>query len=393
MILVCCGEIATIMKSNSLRAAIVLVGLILIQSAVLAQDVNRPPDAALQISLENRLDVFNQAWETVDKKFFDPTFNGVNWLQVKEKYRPLAEAAVDKVQMRDVLQKMMSELHTSHMSVSGGFQFGTGVSYRQVDGQWLVYLIAPGSPAHHAGMEPGWILTGSEGDCFGLGSKVDVRLLDLREQTRSLELPCATYPAVPEAPRIVQPLEGGVVYMRFSSFTNDAGSWLSTQVARNLSAKAIVLDLRGNWGGEFDVFKKCIKHFYSEQKVIGKFRNRKGKEFTVKTGASKSAYPGRIFVLTDHYTGSAAEVFAQTIQETGRGIVVGQPSLGGVLGGEHFKIPNGFSLHIATWDYYTAKGVRLEGRGVKPDEPVDLTIKDFHESKDAVMDRVRQLLR
>jgi C-terminal processing protease CtpA/Prc len=43
-------------------------------------------------------------------------------------------------------------------------------------------------------------------------------------------------------------------------------------------------------------------------------------------------------------------------------------------------------------DYHSAKGVRLEGRGVIPDIEVDLTIKDFREDKDAVLDRVRQLL-
>jgi C-terminal processing protease CtpA/Prc len=43
-------------------------------------------------------------------------------------------------------------------------------------------------------------------------------------------------------------------------------------------------------------------------------------------------------------------------------------------------------------DYHTAKGVRLEGRGVIPDVVVDLTVRDFREDKDAVLDRVRMLL-
>jgi carboxyl-terminal processing protease len=109
-------------------------------------------------------------------------------------------------------------------------------------------------------------------------------------------------------------------------------------------------------------------------------------------GGNKSAYRGRIVVLTDRNTGSAAEVFASAIQESGRGIVVGQQSKGGVLGATHYKLPNGFDIHVALMDYHTAKGVRLEGRGVIPDVSVDLTIKDFRENRDAVLDRVRQLL-
>lgn len=97
-------------------------------------------------------------------------------------------------------------------------------------------------------------------------------------------------------------------------------------------------------------------------------------------------------MLTDRGTHSAAELFARSVQETGRGIVVGQQSGGEVLGATHVKLPKGFDLHIAIYDYQTSKGTRLEGRGVQPNEWVGLTVKDFRENKDAVLDRVNQLL-
>jgi carboxyl-terminal processing protease len=150
--------------------------------------------------------------------------------------------------------------------------------------------------------------------------------------------------------------------------------------------------LRDNWGGGLETAKKVFDLFFSEKTVIGKFSNRKGKEFTLKASGDKSAYRGRIFVLTDRYTGSAAEVFASAIQESGRGVVVGQQSKGGVLGATHYKLPNGFDLHVALMDYHTAKGTRLEGRGVIPDVAVDLTVKDFQEGRDAVLDRANQML-
>jgi carboxyl-terminal processing protease len=382
-----------ISQRKSLPWAIVLAGLVLFPIIASAEDI-RPLTASdnFRIPVADRLNIFDKAWETINKNFYDPNFNGVNWAQMKGKYRPSAEVATDKVQLLDVLQKMLSELHTSHTAASGDFQYGTGLGYSQIEGRWLVSRIAPGSPAQLAGIELGSILTGSQGDCVGTKRIVSVQVLDLLEQMRTAELRCATYAGVPEPPATVRPLEGGAVYLPFTSFTPGPGNWLLEQVVRNKSAQALVLDLRGNWGGSLEIAQKIFALFFSEKTDTGKFRDRKGKTLTLKMGGNKSAYRGRIIVLTDRTTGSAAEVFASAIQESGRGIVVGQQSKGGVLGATHYKLPNGFDIHVALMDYHTAKGVRLEGRGVIPDVAVDLTIKDFRENRDAVLDRVRQLL-
>jgi len=380
------------MKRHSLFRIIVVVGTILLQGLAIAEDIPLPAVPDLQISPADRSNVFTKAWETINRNFYDPKFNGVNWPQMKDKYLPLAEAATDKAQLLDVLQKMLGELHTSHTAISGDFQYGTGLGYSQIEGRWLVSRVAPGSPAQLAGIEPGSILTGSEGDCIGPKRNVSVHLLDLRDVVRNAELPCASYSSTPEPAASVRTLEGGAVYLPFSSFTSGPGSWFAEQVVRNKSAQTMVLDLRGNWGGSFEIAQKIFDLFFSEKTDIGKFRDRKGKILSLKMGGKKSAYRGRIFVLTDRYTGSAAEVFASAVQESGRGVVVGQQSKGGVLAATHYKLPNGFDLHVALMDYHTAKGVRLEGRGVIPDVVVDLTINDFRENKDEVLDRVRKML-
>jgi carboxyl-terminal processing protease len=391
--LVRCKTSVRISLSKSLPWDTILAALILVQSIAVAQNISNPiASANFQISVTDRLTIFDKAWETIDKNFFDPKFNGVNWAQMKDKYRPLAEAATDKVQLLDVFQKMLGELHTSHTAASADFQFGTGLGYSQIEDRWLVNRIAPGSPAQLAGIERGWILTGSGGDCIGSNRNVSVHFLDLREQARSATLTCATYASAPEPAATVRALDGTAVYLPFTSFTTGPGTWFADQVVRNKSAQTLVLDLRGNWGGSLEIAQKIFALFFTEKTDVGAFRDRKGKTLSLKMGGNKSAYRGRILVLTDRNTGSAAEVFASAVQESGRGIVVGQRSKGGVLGATHYKLPNGFDLHVALMDYHTVKGVRLEGRGVIPDVAVDLTIKDFREDRDAVLDRVRQLL-
>src|SRR5882672_9247133 len=104
--------------SRDVICLMALAGVIALQSFVLAQESPQPaaPDP-LAISREDRLKVFEKLWEAVNKEYFDPKFSGVDWAQMKEKYRPQVEAAKNKQQLHLVLQKMLDELHSSHLIV------------------------------------------------------------------------------------------------------------------------------------------------------------------------------------------------------------------------------------------------------------------------------------
>jgi hypothetical protein len=210
------------MRQRLKTATIGLVVIIFFVSMAFAQNTPGSSIPSLEISLSDRLSAFNKAWETVNKHFFDPKFNGADWPQMKVKYKPLVEAATDKAQLRDVLQKMVSELHTSHTSVNGfssGVNYNYGVDLTQIEGKWLVRATGQDSAAQRAGVERGWLLMGVEGDCVGTERRVTIRMLDLQEQTRTIPLPCESHP-FPAESGVVQSLEGGAVYMRFMSVSS-----------------------------------------------------------------------------------------------------------------------------------------------------------------------------
>ena len=125
---------------------------------------------------------------------------------------------------------------------------------------------------------------------------------------------------------------------------------------------------------------------------MGTLRQRDGKEIKVKVaGRGSAAYGGRIFVLIDEQTASAAEIFAAGIQSSGRGIIVGRNSTGMVLAARNYSLPDGFKVQIPILDYLTANGIRLEGVGVKPDQPVAITAQDLRDNRDPDIERVRVL--
>src|SRR5262245_30788901 len=126
---------------------IVLLSAFVLLSFVCIQARATSTLADLKISVSDRLKVFDKTWNTINKNVFDPGFNGVNWGQMREKYRPMAEAAGDKRQLLGVLEKMLNELHSSHteVEISGIVEYGSGISYVQIGDIWVVRAVAPNS--------------------------------------------------------------------------------------------------------------------------------------------------------------------------------------------------------------------------------------------------------
>jgi carboxyl-terminal processing protease len=75
------------------------------------------------------------------------------------------------------------------------------------------------------------------------------------------------------------------------------------------------------------------------------------------------------------------------MQENGRAIIVGQPSLGAVLPSVIEKLPIGARLQYAIADFKTPHGVLIEGRGVLPDVPVEITRGELLAGRDPVLEK------
>ncbi len=66
---------------------------------------------------ELRLEVQQRAWQIVADRHYDPSFNGVDWQAVREKYQLPVIAAKSDAEMYLVLKAMVRELKDSHTRV------------------------------------------------------------------------------------------------------------------------------------------------------------------------------------------------------------------------------------------------------------------------------------
>ena len=65
----------------------------------------------------NPVATFDTAWSIIRRTHWDTTYNGVNWLALREELRPRAAAAHTRGELRLVLSEMVGRLRQSHFAI------------------------------------------------------------------------------------------------------------------------------------------------------------------------------------------------------------------------------------------------------------------------------------
>ena len=155
---------------------------------------------------------------------------------------------------------------------------------------------------------------------------------------------------------------------------------------------ALVLDLRGDPGGSTDTLTYMLAGVLDHDvKVADRIGRKNPKPFIAKRPISARLFTGKLIVLVDSESGSAAELFARVVQLEHRGTVIGDRSAGAVMeavdfphsGGGDFKVFYGFSVTDA--DLIMTDGRSLEHVGVTPDEIIVQAAQDLAAGRDPVM--------
>jgi carboxyl-terminal processing protease len=97
------------------------------------------------------------------------------------------------------------------------------------------------------------------------------------------------------------------------------------------------------------------------------------------------AYPGRVILLVDRATYSAAEDFAMPFKDNGRAILMGEPT-GGSTGQPYYhSFENGMAFAIGTKRAHLPSGGGFEGVGLAPDICVLPSREDLYGGRDTVL--------
>lgn len=435
------------MNKRQILAILLVLGALL--CAVGAQQAPAPQTVigAVTSSEKNsslRQQTFDIVWRTVKEKHFDPTFGGVDWDKVREKYAPRAAAAQSDQELYRALQEMLGELRQSHFNIiqpesvipedqkepSNG---GIGLDLRLVEGAAVITRVEPESSAAKAGLRPGFvikqiddrvveqiveslaksadraqlknaraarrILAATGGDP---GAEVKLAYLDDRDQRREVtvareKLKGALSPKLGNFPPQYTEFEakrlpGDIGYIRFNVFVTPVMEKVRAAIRDFSGAGGLVFDLRGNPGGVGAMASGVAGLLTTQAVSLGTMKTRTN-ELKFAVFPQSNPFTGPVAILIDGGSGSTSEIFAAGMQELGRAVVVGEPSAGACLPSYIQRLPTGALFQFAVADFKTPKGVLIEGRGVIPDIEVKWNRVSLLAGRDAQLDAAVEQIR
>jgi C-terminal processing protease CtpA/Prc len=155
--------------------------------------------------------------------------------------------------------------------------------------------------------------------------------------------------------------------------------------------EALILDLRDNSGGGDESMRGMISNFLDRDVTVGEMIERTKTEPLHISARKKQAFEGKLFVLVNSASASAAEIFARTIQIEKRGTIIGDTTAGAVGRGQIYLLQqNGsspflYGMNITTARLRMSDGHDLEGTGVSPDVALVPTPGDVAAGRDPVL--------
>ena len=173
----------------------------------------------------------------------------------------------------------------------------------------------------------------------------------------------------------VRVLEGNIGYMAVTTFNPLIASQSKADAALSFLADtdAVIIDLRGNRGGEPELVNYLLSHFTAA-----------GERVHYNTVLQRNADAEDLYTIADHPMGhrpdvplyvlvsgesfSAAEALAYHLQAMGRATVVGEVTGGGANAGRVFLAPAGLIVFIPdTTGRSPFTGANWDRTGVRPD--------------------------
>ena len=407
----------------------------------------------MSLNRQDREKILDKVVRLVEKKHFDPSLNGVNWQALVEGQRHRILDSAGQEDFEHEVHGLVSELKTSHTgffhqssrsiparhAINATFQRGSvGDSEK-----WIFQDVHEGGPAQAAGLQPGDVLLRVSGrdlvppgaPVFKMGDRTEIVVLkrDSKEVALSLYVPpprSKKRPISQPRPVSFSAVSGRIGLLKITMFPGligvDLARAIDDAVEQARQFNRLIVDLRGNTGGGigglrlmsyltpdkvpvgFSLTRRRLARGYDKQRLprFGRIPSRKAKLIwlalrygfvdksivVVTEGLGPQPFHGRVVLLVNQHSASAAEIVAGFAAENRLAKIVGTRTAGRLLSGSAFKVGQGYILGLPVANYLTWQETVLEGKGVTPDEEIQLSYGALREGRDSQMERALEVV-
>jgi C-terminal processing protease CtpA/Prc len=299
-----------------------------------------------------------------------------------------------------------------------------------------------GGAAAISGIEPGNILLRVDGreivppehPVFPMGKRTSIEVVGNDNKQRSMDVDVARpkgkklhfiEPTLVEARR----LENGTGYLKVAMFPGMVGVVVANQISSGIAGLGdidrLVIDLRGNTGGGIGSLRvmslltpnkipvgfamdrrRSTTNIESEKLSFPRFshipRSTRSlwllalrfaapmitkKPIVLETeGLGTRPFQGRVVLLVNRHTASAAEMIVAFARENNLATIIGEKTAGRLLSATSVKVGNGFRLALPTGSFRTWKGLAYEGTPIDPNQIVEFDWRERRFGRDRQLD-------
>ena len=264
------------------------------------------------------------------------------------------------------------EVEALNEPLQGNFE-GIGVQFNMVDDTLLVIQPVSKGPSEKVGIMAGdRIVSVNDTAIAGVkmareeimrrlrgpkGSKVELGIVRrgvagvLRFTVKRDKIPVKSVDAV-------YMLRPGVGYIRIGNFgaTTYDEFMQGLETLRREGMVDLVLDLQDNGGGYLQAAVQVANEFLERGELIVYTEGRQFPRTDYKARGNGKMRTGRVYVLVNEFTASAAEIVSGAIQDHDRGTVIGRRTFGKGLVQRPIDLPDGSMIRLTIAHYYTPAG-------------------------------------
>jgi len=360
------------MKRSGILAAVATTLIVF----SLRQDVG----AATSNSTETykQLNLFGEVFERVRAEYVDDVTDD-----------SLVESAINgMLTSLDPHSNYLNTKNFNDMKVQTRGEFGgLGIEVSMENGMVKVVSPIDDTPAAHAGLKPGDLITHLDGDPvqgMTLPEAVEkmrgpvsseIKLTIRREGKDPFDVKLVR--ATIKIQSVRSHLEGdNIAYVRITTFNEQTDVGLNNAM-KNLKQQAggkllgVILDLRNDPGGLLDQAVAVADAFLEKGEIVSTRgrRSEDAQRYNARPGDIAAGLP--VAVLINGGSASASEIVAGALQDHHRAILLGTRSFGKGSVQTIIPLPGHGAMRLTTARYYTPSGRSIQAKGIEPDIVVE----------------------
>lgn len=368
------------------------------------------PDASPErLALNAR--VYDSSVRWVTRRFYKRDFGGIDWPAEAAARRNEAVSQPTEADFYRALNETLGLLgdgHTSALSPTKNMELEQerlepsltfDFLIARIEQQFIVTYVLPGGKAAAAGIRVGWQIERLNGQPVGAEPSIERQedgqyelvFTDAEGQSHTAVISEAE---IPFQVGMSKMREDGILVLSFDYFGQATQDWFEAEMRKAVAdpPKGIIVDLRDNRGGLISAVGRTLSPFFTERQPYAYIEYGYLPRFPERTRRWENTYDGPVAVVVHEPSASGAEVFAATMQETGRGVVVGEKTRGSVIASRQIDLPDGGELSIGIRGFRSGQGRVLEGSGVTPDIPVTVTAAALRTGQDPMIEAAAERL-